>query len=44
MVSQTTREDTTWYECEHCGLLFDSKGDARQHEDTCDAGEPTYFH
>ena len=31
MVSTTTREDMTWYECDECGLLFDSEDDARQH-------------
>lgn len=43
MVSKTVRDDTTWYECEACGLLFDVKDDARQHEQGCDAEEPTYI-
>lgn len=43
MVSKTTRDEMTWYECEHCGLLFDSKEDARQHEQNCDAEEPSYI-
>jgi len=44
MVSTTTRDEMTWYECEACGLLFDSKEDAKQHEQTCDAEEPSYIH
>lgn len=43
MVSQTTRDDLTWYKCEHCGLLFDSEDDATQHERHCDAEEPSYI-
>ncbi len=43
MVAQTTREDGTWFECEACGLLFDERESARQHERTCDAEEPTYI-
>jgi uncharacterized C2H2 Zn-finger protein len=43
MVVQTTRDDATWYECEQCGMLFDEKGDARQHEETCDAEDPSYI-
>lgn len=43
MVRQTQRDGTTWYACESCEMLFDSKEDARQHEETCDAEEPTYI-
>lgn len=43
MVSQTTREDGTWFECEECDLMFETREDARQHEQTCDAEEPTYL-
>lgn len=43
MVGQTKREDGTWYECEECGLLFDEKDDARQHEKNCDAEGPSYI-
>ncbi len=43
MVSETEREDGTWYECEMCGLMFDDRGDARQHEANCDAEEPSYI-
>lgn len=43
MVSETVREDTTWYECDLCGLTFDSRDDAREHEKHCDAEEPSYI-
>jgi uncharacterized C2H2 Zn-finger protein len=43
MVSTTTRDDMTWYECESCGLLFDNKEDAEQHEQHCDAEDPSYI-
>jgi rubredoxin len=43
MVVETEHDDATWYECEACGLLFDAKADARQHEANCDAEEPTYI-
>jgi len=43
MVSTTTRDDMTWYECEECGLLFDDEGDARQHEEHCDDEDPSYI-
>jgi len=43
MVSQTTRDDATWYECEQCGMLFDDRQDANQHEETCDAEDPSYI-
>ena len=43
MVSKTVRDDGTWYECEACGLLFDTEEDAKQHEQNCDAEEPSYL-
>lgn len=43
MVSKTTRDDGTWYECDYCGLLFDSEEEARQHEKNCDAEDPSYI-
>ena len=43
MVAQTERDEMTWCECEKCGLMFDSQDDARQHEETCDAEEPSYI-
>lgn len=43
MVSKTTRDDATWYECDECGLLFDVKEDAKEHEKTCDAEDPSYI-
>lgn len=43
MVVETQREDGVWYECEDCGLTFDAKADAKQHERRCDAEEPPYI-
>jgi rubredoxin len=43
MVTTTRRDDMTWYECEVCGLLFDAREDAEQHEANCDAEEPSYI-
>lgn len=43
MVAQTERGDGTWYECEKCGLLFDDRSDARQHEGDCDGEDPSYI-
>lgn len=43
MVTKTERDGTTWYACEMCEMLFDDPDDARQHEEHCDAEEPTYI-
>jgi len=43
MVEETERDDMTWYRCEECGLMFDDAGDASQHEENCDAEEPSYL-
>lgn len=43
MVEETQRDEMTWYRCEKCGLMFDAKEDAEQHEETCDAEEPSYL-
>ncbi|SEV87919.1 DUF7128 family protein [Halobacterium jilantaiense] len=43
MVEETERDDMTWYRCEECGLMFDDAGDAGQHEQNCDAEEPSYL-
>jgi uncharacterized C2H2 Zn-finger protein len=43
MVATTERDEMTWYECEVCGLLFDDRADASQHEATCDDEEPSYL-
>ncbi|SDK90403.1 DUF7128 family protein [Natronorubrum texcoconense] len=43
MVVQTERDDATWWECETCGLLFDEKADASEHEQRCDDSEPSYI-
>ncbi|SNZ04802.1 hypothetical protein SAMN06269185_0683 [Natronoarchaeum philippinense] len=43
MVAHTERDERTWFECEECGLLFDDRADARQHEGACDAEDPPYL-
>lgn len=43
MVEETTKDDRTWYECERCGLMLDTREEARQHEENCDAEEPSYL-
>ena len=43
MVATTERDDMTWYRCEKCGLMFDDRSDAEQHEQTCDAEGPSYI-
>lgn len=43
MVVTTQRDDATWYECEECGLLFDERSDAEEHERHCDAEGPSYI-
>jgi rubredoxin len=43
MVSKTVRDDGTWYACDACGLLFDTKEGASEHEKNCNAEEPTYL-
>ena len=43
MVSTVQRDGQTWYECEECGLLLDDESDAKAHEKTCDAEEPSYL-
>jgi uncharacterized C2H2 Zn-finger protein len=43
MVAETERDDMTWYECEECGLMFENREDAKTHEETCDAEDPSYI-
>lgn len=43
MVEQTERDGRTWYECERCGMLFEDRNEAEEHERTCDAEEPDYL-
>ncbi|WP_255679308.1 MULTISPECIES: DUF7128 family protein [Haladaptatus] len=43
MVARTERDDMTWYQCERCGLMFDDQGDAKRHEENCDAEDPSYI-
>ena len=43
MVSTVDRDGMTWYECDHCGLLFDNEPDAEQHEGVCAGDESPYI-
>jgi uncharacterized C2H2 Zn-finger protein len=43
MVSTTERDGMTWYKCDGCGMLFDDREDATQHEGNCDAEDPSYL-
>jgi hypothetical protein len=45
MVSKTARDDGTWYACESCGMLFETRADAREHEQHCEGeeDEPSYI-
>jgi len=45
MVTTTERDGMTWYECEVCGMLFDDRSDAQQHEENCDSdsADPSYL-
>jgi len=43
MVHETERDDAVWYACDGCGMLFDSRDDAEQHEADCDGEEPSYI-
>ena len=43
MVTQTEREDGTWFACDGCGMLFDARKNAEQHEMDCDGEEPSYI-
>jgi len=43
MVATTERQESTWYKCEKCGLLFDAEDDAVQHEESCDAEGASYI-
>ncbi len=43
MVTETEQDEMTWYECDECGMLFDTLEDAREHERGCDAEDPAYI-
>lgn len=43
MVATTQKDGTMWYECEKCGMLFEERSDAAQHEENCDAEDPSYI-
>jgi rubredoxin len=43
MVSRTVRDDGTWYECEHCGLLFETETEAGEHEQHCEGDDASYI-
>ncbi len=43
MVVDTERDGATWFECEDCGLLFDDRSEAEEHERHCDSESPSYI-
>jgi uncharacterized C2H2 Zn-finger protein len=43
MVEETVKDGTTWYVCQKCGMMFENRDEARQHEANCDAEDPTYL-
>lgn len=43
MVIETERDDTTWYECEKCGLMLDNRDEAQKHEQNCKGEEADYL-
>jgi uncharacterized C2H2 Zn-finger protein len=43
MVDTVTKEGDTFYECEACGMLFEIREEASEHEANCDAEDPTYI-
>ncbi|MFC7137138.1 DUF7128 family protein [Halobaculum litoreum] len=43
MVTATERDEMTWYRCDACGLLLSDQTDAEQHEEHCDAEDPSYL-
>lgn len=43
MVVDTERDGATWFECENCGLLFDGRSEAEEHERHCDSEDPSYI-
>jgi uncharacterized C2H2 Zn-finger protein len=43
MVSTTERDGTEWYQCDECEMLFDSREDAKAHEENCDTDSPSYL-
>ncbi|SDY41062.1 DUF7128 family protein [Halopenitus persicus] len=43
MVTTTERDGATWFACEVCGMLFDDREDATQHERSCEGEDPTYL-
>lgn len=43
MVDTTERDGMTWFQCENCGLLFDDREDASQHEENCAGDDPSYL-
>ena len=43
MVVTTERDEMTWFKCETCGLMFDDRDDAKQHEENCDDEDPSYL-
>ena len=43
MVEETVKDGRTWYVCEMCGMMFEDREEASQHERNCDAEDPSYL-
>lgn len=43
MVTTTEKDGRTWYECDRCGMLLSERSEATEHEQNCDAEEPSYL-
>ena len=43
MVEETVKDGRTWYVCEMCGMMFEDREEASQHEANCDAEDPSYI-
>jgi len=44
MVTETEREEMTWFQCDECGLLFGDADDAERHESNCTSeNDPSYL-
>lgn len=43
MVEETEQDGSIWYVCAECGMMFDDREEAEQHEANCDAEDPSYL-
>ena len=41
-IPTTARDDGAWYECEHCGPLFETETETREHEQHCEGDDASY--